>query len=88
MQRCDGAVQKVQFSTCAFCACTSRSNVGVVVIVVVHCRQSITVLQRSCALIWNIPIDPERQRHFLDGKDAKGKTRENVAVSVVDVDCR
>ena len=72
----------MQFSTCAFCACTSISNVGVVVIVVVHCRQSITVLQRSCALKWSIPIDPERQRHFSEG-ERFCKTRENVAVVAV-----
>ena len=26
------------------------------------------MLQRSCALIWNIAIDPERQRHFVEGE--------------------
>ena len=56
---------------------------GVVVVVVAHCRQRFTVLQRSCALIWSVPIDPERQPIFQRGKDAKCKTRENVVVVVV-----
>ena len=54
---------------------------GVVVVVVVHCRQSIIVLQRGCALIWSIPIDPERQRHFSEGE--RFLQRENVAVVAV-----